>query len=484
MADLRNQTITSIKWTTTQNITVALLGPVLQIIKARFLNPEDFAYLAIIMIVISFTQLVENMGISQAIIQRDNITSEQYSSLFFLNVIIGVLLVIGVYFSSPFLARIFKLPLLDNFLKLTCLVILISSPSLLFRAVMQKRLKFKELSIVRILREIFLFVFTFIFLLQGKAVYGVLGAYIISAGISTLFIWIIYWRSEGVKIRFHYRTKEVIPFLKFGLLVSSKQLLTFFAHRFDEILIGYFFSAEILGIYHFGKNLLEKLRNLLTSSFASVLFPVFSRVKNDFKRFARAYQKVTKLMAFIAFPIFAFIAITAETFVPLIFGDQWTESVIVFQVFSVNMIFLVLTANIATSALYAMNKPGLVLKIDILTNAVYFAGLILFASKGLIAVMVIYSLYVIIKTVVLQIYANKSMKTNLSEYFSAFKENVVLTLLMVVVVFLWQYLSNMILDEWLVFAGSVILGIVSYFIASRFIAPRTLKELFKAIKNK
>ena len=113
MASLQRQAISSVKWTTLQTGLVAATGPVLQIIKTRFLSPEGFAHIAIVMIFIGLFRTFENFGISQAIIQRDSIETQETASLFFFNIILAFIFGLILFFLSPFISGFFSLPKLN-----------------------------------------------------------------------------------------------------------------------------------------------------------------------------------------------------------------------------------------------------------------------------------------------------------------------------------------------------------------------------------
>jgi len=84
--NLKYKAIKGVKWTTVKTGIVGLIGPISQIIKAKYLSPEEFGYVAVIMIFIGLFDIVENFGISQAVIQKENVNKEEASSLFFLNI--------------------------------------------------------------------------------------------------------------------------------------------------------------------------------------------------------------------------------------------------------------------------------------------------------------------------------------------------------------------------------------------------------------
>lgn len=460
---------------------VGITGPVLLIVKARFLSPEEFGYIAVILIVIGLVRRLESFGISQAIIQRDEISLQESSTLFYFNILLSFIFAALLYVLSPLIAVFFSLPALEQYLPVVCIMVLITGPSLLFRAFLEKQMLFKHLSLIEIARNLLVLAATTIFLVLGWGVLGVIYAKILGATIGTLAIVYValYYRSTAVTL--YFNPAKLIPFLRFGIFVSAKQLLTFATYRMDEVVIGYFLAPEILGIYHFGKNMLERIRNLMTMSFGKVLFPVLSRLKHQPQKLTFAYQRISRYIAFGAFPVFTGIAATAHLFVPVIFGEQWVDSIIIFQVFSVAVILLVLTANVSTSLLYAVNKPELVFYIDVVTNAIYFLSLFLFASQGMLAVLIAYSCYVVYKTLTLQYFANQQLIDKFLSYFKELAMPVASAIVMVVAVLLFQQITDLVLGDTLQLAGSIAFGALVYTIMAWIFAQETLLQLRSAI---
>ena len=481
MSNLQKKAISSVKWTTLKTAVVGITGPILLIVKARFLSPEEFGYLAIILIFIGFFRLMESFGISQAIIQRDEVSVQESSTLFYFNIFLSFFLAGLLYVISPLVAAFFSLPALEQYLRLACILVLLTGPSLLFRAFLEKQMYFKHLSLIEIIRDFLVLVATTFFLVLGWGVLGVIYAQIMGTVLVTLAIVGAALLFRTTSVSFYFNPAKLLPFLRFGIFVSSKQLMTFAAHRLDEVVIGYFLAPEILGIYHFGKNLLEKIRGLITMSFGKVLFPVLSKLKHQPVKLTFAYQRISRYIAFGAFPVFTGIAATAHLFVPVVFGDQWIDSVIVFQVFSVSVILLALTANVSSSLLYAVNKPDQVFYIDVVTNVIYFITLFLFAAQGMLAVLVAYSSYVIYKTLTLQYYANRQLADSFLSYFRELATPAASAMVMVSAVLLFQLISAPGLGDVLQLTGSIVVGALIYIAMAWILAQETLIQLRSAI---
>lgn len=478
---LQKQAINSVKWTTLKTGIVAATGPLLQIVLARFLLPEGFAYIAIIMIFIGLFMALDNFGISQAIIQRDSISVQEASSLLYFNIFLSIILGLLLYYSSSLIAGFFSLPDLDYYLKLTSLVVVIGGPAHIFRALLQKQLFFKEIAFIEISNNMLRLVIVITLLFFEYGVVAVIYGHIFVELVRTISTAIVCIRSRLVKIMLFFNINDIKPFLKFGAFAVGKQLVTFSAFHLDEIVIGYFLPPEILGVYYFGKNMLEKLRQLITSSFGQVLYPVFAKLKHEIHELASAYQKVTFYLAFLAFPVFTGIAVTAHLFVPIIFGEQWTDSIIVFQVFSLSLIFKVLTAHISSTLLYALNKPEYPFYIDLSMSTIYILTLILFASRGMLAVLIVYSLYTIFWGFIYQYFCNKQFAIGFSIYFDQLKTATIFSTIMAVVVMFFQTAAKGLLNMQFVFISSIVLGAIVYYSLVLLFQGGIIKELKAAL---
>ncbi len=481
MAFLKQKAVSSVKWTTIQTIFIGLIGPIFLIIKARFLSPEEFAYISIVLIAIGLFRLFEDFGISQAIIQRDSVSVQESSSIFFFNIFLCFLFAGILYLISPIIASFYSLPKLEFFLRLVSITVLLTGPSLLLRAFLEKYLHFKHLSLIDIIRNLIAVTASTLFLILDFGVLGIIWGDMLATLFTTVSIVYFSYRLKVTTLKFCFLPKTLEPFIKFGIFVSGKQVMTFASQRIDEIIIGYFLAPEILGIYYFGKNMLDSLRNLMTNSFGKVLFPVLSQIKHDREKLSLAYQRISRYIAFGAFPVFGGIAATAHLFVPVVFGEQWIDSIVVFQVFSVTVIFLVLTANVSTSLLYSINKPNVVFYIDIATNALYFISLLFFSSYGMMAILIAYSCYVIYKTIILQCFANFQLAHSFLDYFRELAVPALSALIMVLVVLLFQIVSSPVVGDTSQLFGSIFIGAVVYGIISWLLDKRTLKELNSAL---
>lgn len=485
MSSLKKQAINGVLWTTIQTVVTFLTGPLLMIFQARYLTPFEFGILSVIHIFLSIINVIENFGFSTAIIQRDHVTKNERSSLFFFQIIFTSLVGIIVVLIAPIVAQIFDMEPLSRLLPLLSIMVFLNGPAILFTAFLEKDFYFKELSLINITRQISIFLFTVIFLVVGMGLTGVVLGQIISVAIMVFLILYVSHQKDYLHLKFHFNIKEIIPFIKYGLSIGAKQLMTQLTHHADELIIGYFLSAEILGLYYFAKNLLNRIRSLVSTAFSKVLLPLLSRVKTDTVRLTRTYNDISKYISVFAFPLFIGIALTADLFIPILFGDEWVPSVDFFVILSIAYIPYMLTANVATSLLYSINKPNLVLYTEIIANAIYIVSLLVISilNLGIYFVVGLYALYLILKTLTLQYLTQLHLHSTFKEYLLLLKPALLSTGIMAILVLLSKLIIN--LNNPLIELTIIIaIGVLGYTLIYLLLDRRTIKDILNLVKSR
>ena len=144
---IKKQAIQGIKWTTASTIFLTITQLLKISVLTRFLNKTDFGLMAIVMLVLGFTNLFVNMGLSSAILHKQNISKDEYASLFWLNFIFSIVLFIVVLFITPIVANFYTQPELIYLIPLMALTIIFSAFGRQFIVIEQKELNFKFISL-------------------------------------------------------------------------------------------------------------------------------------------------------------------------------------------------------------------------------------------------------------------------------------------------------------------------------------------------
>lgn len=319
---LKKQAIGGIKWTSISMMIVSAAQFSQIAILARYLDPADFGLMAIIMVVIGFSQAFQDMGISNAIIQRKNITHTQLSSLYWLNIGSGIILSIIIVAMSPLVALFYDEP------RITELIVILSSVFILvaignqYRVLCQKALDFRIMEIINMIAAIVSLVVAITLAVQDFGVMSLVVAMLSQAGIaSLLFLWV------GLR-RYHkpsliYRHSELQGFYGFGLYQMGERSINYISSNADKLLIGKLVGMNAVGFYNLAWQLIIFPLAKINPIVNKVAFPVYSKVQNDPVALNRYYSFNVKVLSMVTIPLLAFLFFFSHEIVSVVFGEGW-----------------------------------------------------------------------------------------------------------------------------------------------------------------
>jgi len=478
LSSLKEWAVKGVKWTAVSAVFATVTAPLFQLVKAWYLTPEQWAYLPVLMVIIGLSRNLEAAGFNRGVIQRDKVSTEEASSLLSFNVVISLFAAAVVYLiGAPLAAFYDDLPRLDYFLQIMSLAVFFQGITQFFLVFLEKFFYFRVIAIVQITRQ-FLFVVLGAFLIiQGWGVLGFVVGHVTATIISAVLFAFEVLRKRVTTLKLYFQLQKIKPFVRFGIFVTGRQTLNVLTRQADELIILHFLGTETTGIYVFGKSLLERLRQLLNMSYYRLVFPLLSRLKHNQSRLSGAYYRMSRYVSMIAFPAFVGVSLTAHLFVPVIFGEQWNDSIIVFQVFSITLILKMLTGILASNLLYSVNRPGTVFGVDLATDLIYITALMVFAPLGINVVIMLYAIYQVIKALAMQLAAHRHLDYHLLHYFSHLKGPAGLSLIMAAAVAGFQYTATPWLEQVLLLAVSIVVGVITYLGLTWVYDQKSVKEI-------
>lgn len=377
--NLKSQAASGVKWngvsmaviTTLQFITLAVL--------ARLLTPSDFGLMGMVMIVIGFAHLFADMGVSNAIIYRQNSTREQLSSLYWVNILAGIGVFLIVCAASPFITAFFHEPRLNNLILLSSLSFLIVPFGQQFQILLQKELIFDHLAKIEIISSFTNSILVIVLAILGLGVFSLIWGHLARTTISVFLL--ARWGWNNWRPSFHFSKKDLKGYIGFGLYQMGEKAVAYFNTNFDYILIGSMLGAKALGYYTLAYNLVLRPAQKINPVITKVAFPVFSKVQNDIKRLKRGYLKILRLLSTTNFPIMAGLAVVAPVAVPIIFGDKWLPSIILIQILAI-VGLLRSIGNPVGSILLSRGRADLSFKWNLALMVTQIPGLYIGAKLG------------------------------------------------------------------------------------------------------
>jgi lipopolysaccharide exporter len=346
------------RWTTISTGIATAVQLLQTIILARLLSPEDFGLMAIVVMVLGFLQTYADMGISSAIIHRQDATLDQLSSLFWLNIVAGFAVFLVTIAISSIVVAAYHEPQLGHLIIYAALVFLISPFGGQFGLLLQKELEFGTLAVCEIVSAMLTASVTVIAAVEGLGVFSLVLGKLCGACMTAGLFGVIGWRRW--RPRFHFSRADLRGYLKFGLYQMGWSTIVFLTQQIDQLYIGIVLGPESLGYYVFAWNLVLQPVMKLNYVLTRVAFPLFAKVQLETERLQRGYLTLLWLLGAINAPFLIGCAATAPLWVPYFFGVKWLPAVVIIQILAFFSL-IVSIMNPIDSVLLAKGRTDLAL---------------------------------------------------------------------------------------------------------------------------
>lgn len=327
---LKNQTISGVKWTTLSTVIITVLSLVQVSIVTRFLNPSDFGLMALVMVVVGFSQNFLDMGISNAIIHKQSTTREQLSTLYWVNIFAGIILCVIINMIAPVVADIYQEPKLSKLISMVSITFVIQPFGQQFMVLWQKEMRFKELALAQIISKIFGVTTVIYFSIKGYGVMALVYGNIV--GSISMAVQLIFRGYKEYRPLFIFKPRDIREYMSFGAYQMGEKTINYFNSQMDTILIGKLLGMESLGIYNIAKMIVIKPSMIINPIVTRVTFPAMAKIQNESKRLKLIYLKTINYLSSVTFPIYCFIFIFSTEIVSVMFGEKWIEAIPIMQI--------------------------------------------------------------------------------------------------------------------------------------------------------
>jgi len=321
--DIKNKVISGFWWRAIEQYSVQMAQFVISVILARILNPHDFGLIALVMVFVSFGQVLIDGGFSNALVQSEHADEACCSSVFFCNVVVGILCACLLSMCAPFVARFYHEPQLLHIIPTLSLNFFISSCGLVYSALLVRRLRFKSLAKVSVFSTVVSGTVGVLLAVNHFGVWSLVGQSL-SAQLARLFsLWTFaVWRPQ---ISFEWAAiKMVAPFGSRVLVATITESLY---ENMNIIAIGKLFTPTTLGFYSRADNLWRMTMSNFSSIVSSVAFPILSTIKNNPDRLKRALKGAVEILAFVSYPAAVGLVAVAHPLVLALLTQKWEPCV-------------------------------------------------------------------------------------------------------------------------------------------------------------
>lgn len=338
----------------------------------RLLSPQDFGLYAMALVFFMFVQTFANMGTASALIQKKEHTTTLSSTVFYMNLIIGLFLTTVVYFLAPLIANAYDEPEVTGLLQLLSIVFILSSLGVVHSALLRRDVDFAGIVKAEIISNIISTIICVYLALQGFKAYSFVYQMLSMTAINVALLWYYCrWRPMWA-----FSFADVKSVFTFSANMSLFAFVDYIAMNVDKFLVGKFMGTAALGSYYLGHRVILMPIKQISGSVNKVLFSALSKLQDDTAKLQEVFLKVVFIVAFVTVPLMLTIIPLADLLTHVVFGDKWKKSVIILRIFAPLGLLLSLVLPVVIIYL-AKNETGKLLRYGFLSLVLIPGGVAL-----------------------------------------------------------------------------------------------------------
>jgi PST family polysaccharide transporter len=301
------------------------------VVLARLLTPADFGLVAGVLVVTGLAELLKDLGLGAATVQRRELTGPQLNTLFWVNAGLGVVTAAAVAASAPLVAAFYDQPAALRVTLVLAIAFLFSGISVQHQALLSRTLQFRSLTAIDLGSRAAGLVGAVALAVAGGGYWALVASPLITAIARWAALWTVCaWRPGRPRW-----AADMGSLLSFGGWTSGFGIVNYASRNADNALIGRYVGAADLGIYSRAYQLLLLPLQQVNMPISRVVLPTLSRLQGQPERFRRFYQTAMTAIAYVALPAVALMAVLAHEIVDVMLGPGWDEAAPLFQVLAV-----------------------------------------------------------------------------------------------------------------------------------------------------
>lgn len=377
MSDLKQKTISGLKWSTIERFSSQGIRFVLSVIIARILSPSDYGIIGMIMIFIEISNVFVAGGFGAALIRKQDRTDVDISTVFYYNIVISVLFYLLLFAAAPLIASFYGNEILVPIIRIVGLNIIIGAFGAIQSTMLNIEIDFKTQTKISVIALIISGTVGIIMAVKGFGVWTLVAQMLIQSVISTVLLWFfIQWIPKLVFSKASFR-----ELFGFGSKLMLSGLIDTLYTNIYQVIIGKLFTSADLGFFTRAKTLAQLPSSNLTGVIQRVTFPVLSEMQNDIRKLETNYRKLLRMSAFVIFPLMMLLGGLSKPLVEILLTEKWLPAVPLLKTLCFAFMFYPIHA-INLNLLQVKGRSDLFLRLEIIKKAVTTVILIITAPLG------------------------------------------------------------------------------------------------------
>lgn len=369
---LKKKTVRGTFWSAVDNVANQGVTFLVGLVLARLLTPHEYGLIGYIMILVAVFNSIVDSGFSNALIRKKDAGQTDYSTAFFFNLAVSVVLMAAMYLLSVPFSRFFREPQLVPLVRVMSVIIIINAMALVQRTRLVKNVDFKTQTKASLISSLTSAGVGLGMAFGGLGVWSLAGQQISRQLINTVCLWILNrWTPSW---RFSWSSFRELFGFGWKLLVSG--LIDTVWKEIYQLVIGKFYSTSTLGQYTRGKQFSDIFSSNMTSIVQRVSYPVLSSIQDERERMKEGYRKIIRTTMLASFVLLFGLSAVAESLLTVLIGPQWLEAAHYLQIICFAASLYPLHA-INLNMLQVQGRSDLFLKLEIVKKIIAVGPLLL-----------------------------------------------------------------------------------------------------------
>ena len=365
VSSLKHKTVHGVSWSLVDNIASSGISFLVGIVLARILSPAEFGLLGMITVFIAVSNSIVDSGFSSALIRKKEATPVDYNTVFYFNLLIGILLYFLLFLCAPAISSFFNEPTLIPVTRVMGVILIINAFSIIQRTILEKKVDFKTQAKISLIASVTSGMVGIGMALSGFGVWSLVGQQLTRQFLNTAFLWIFNsWRPAR-----EFSKKSFKELFGFGSKLLVSEMINTIYKNIYTLIIGKFYSAALLGQYTRAELFNTVFSSNLTAVVQRVSYPVLSSIQDEADRLKQAYRRVIKTTMIVSFACMLGLSAIAKPLILFLIGDEWLPAVVFLQIICFSGMLYPLHA-INLNMLQVKGRSDLFLKLEIIKKAV------------------------------------------------------------------------------------------------------------------
>ena len=473
--NIKNEVISSLIWKFLERIGTQGVQFIVSIILARLLLPSDYGVVSMILVFTAIANVFIQTGFSTSLIQKKDSDELDFSSVFYISLLIAAICYVILFFAAPIIASFYNMPAITSILRVISLTLFFGAINSVQNARIAKEMKFKKLFLSSLVAILISGATGVLMAYKGFGPWALVGQQIANSIATTIILWF----TSGWQPKLMFSINRVKSLLSYGWKILCSALLDTVYQNIYNLVIGKFYSSSTLGNYNKGEQFPKLIAVNVDGAISSVMLPAYSKQQDRKDKLKKMVRRSIVTSSLLLFPMMFGLAAVAETVVKVLLTENWLGCVPFMQLLCiVYALYPINTANL--QVIKALGKSDYFLKLEIIKKVIGLIVLIVTLPFGVLQMAIGQVLVAILSTFINAFPNRKLLNYNYFEQIKDLFPSLIISILMFIVVYLFNFIN---LNMYILLVIQMLTGIIIYFGLAYIFKLESLNYLTEILKS-